>query len=83
MVVSATTIPSDFLVILIAVTGGSEPDVSQRNIRFSPTVTVSSSPKNLTVGPAEREAETEVMGKSPLGTHQTSNHQELIKPARL
>ena len=79
MVVSATTIPSDSLVILIAVTGGS--DVSQLNVRFSPTVTVSG-PENLTVGPAEREAENEVMGKTPLGTHQTSNHQELIKPAR-
>ena len=65
MVVSATTIPSDFLVTLIAVTGGSEPVVSQRNVRFSPTVTVSG-PENLTVGPAEREAENEVMGKSPL-----------------
>ena len=81
MVVSATTIPSDSLVILIAVTAGFEPDVSQLNVRFSPTVTFSG-PENLTVGPAEREAENEVIGKSPLGTHQTSKHQELIKPTR-
>ena len=77
MVVPAKTLPSDSLVILIEVTGGFEPDVSQRNVKFSPTVTFSG-PEKLTVGPAEREAKNEVTGKSP--THQTSNHQDLSSP---